>query len=946
MVTFSVPSLLGAAGVPPAHGIRQHRSDPVFGDGALAQQVLDAIDGVFYALELAGYRQVRWWMQISGASGSTGDTTHLTSHHPATLGYTLGWVDWPAEVGFPEPAPNDLVIAIAVRQRTRYEGAGPTFAVPLPTLGGLGPIADGVNESEIIVEADMRADQTLSSLQITVRQTGSFTLLGRQLGSLKVAAPTIAAVFVSDISAAAVNWQYTDSADDQPGLLPMFAEPAWVFGWPWDDDADRRFIAQIGTELYTAMENGSIATDWLLQTELLQTHTTGDLLAVCRNLPAPPAAADELISALKRRLAKVSGWAHHPRGGPFEGAEQLSWGRLLMLAHNLRVIDVLGTSSPSGNPADVAQVEALGVEADITGFYDSTGVNLDTTPMPHYVGCLQINQVGRVAVGWWQTRIAAPFDIDDDGQDEICWVPTLRRVTATLQTDDPAASTWRFTLDGDLDPPGVPTTGTWTFDLSGDPGSLHVHVDGNDDPANHPIDLPQGMPAVWNYIQTSSEPHMADRALESLSDVEAAIARAGHRTPLHGWEAYRMGEAILQLHADLQDWVNIPLVSSKIFHARDSDDRLETEVGRYLHPDSADGQLLVVRQWARKLLMGRRVEIDGRQHSAYTVAVDMARRAPDRTPVLQRLLDIVVDPVAAEQGEFVYDWSVKMAGGSVDVPIPGVPGGGGGMAGWITITKSRDGHQEWVQRYALGFLEGSAGLSGGTGHTKITSGTVTSDADWSQTDFNGPVDMIGGESGAFVFRWGWWGEIVFYGNGSKSPLKGDAGGSNVVLGPYVTVYEVGVATGGMNSAVDVIDLEQINRPEFVPHHVVAGEWMGAEAFFDTDSSVVRSEVVPQLEGMLAEHLRAFSSPHGRLLIEGHASAPGTEEYNLALSQRRAEAVCRALQVMLGDRFRIPEESIELLGLGESGAPGGPDGPDVQMARRVDVFMDADLMIGY
>ncbi len=259
----------------------------------------------------------------------------------------------------------------------------------------------------------------------------------------------------------------------------MFAEPAWVFGWPWDDDADRRFIAQIGAELYTAMESDAIATDWLLQTELLQTHTTGDLLAVCRNLPAPPPAADQLIRALKRRLAKVSGWAYHPRGGPFEGTEQLTWGRLLMLAHNLRVIDVLGTSSPSADPADVAQVEALGVEADITGFYETSGISLELTPRPEYIGCLQINQVGRVAVGWWQTRIEAPFDIDGDGQDETCWLPTLRRVTATLQTDDATASTWRFTLDGDLDPPGVPTTGTWTFDLSHDPGSLAVQIDGD-----------------------------------------------------------------------------------------------------------------------------------------------------------------------------------------------------------------------------------------------------------------------------------------------------------------------------------------------------------------------------------------------------------------------------------------------------------------------------------
>ena len=190
MVTFAVPSLLGAAGVPPAHGIRQHRSDPVFGDGAWLSR---------YSTP-STVSSMRWtWQDIGRCAGgcrsagrraSSGDTTHLTSHHPATLGYTLGWVDWPADIGLPQPAPDDLVIAIAVRQRTRYEGAGPTFAVPLPALDALGPITDGVNESVITVDVDVQADQTLSVVQITVRQTGSFTLLGRQLGSLKVAAPT------------------------------------------------------------------------------------------------------------------------------------------------------------------------------------------------------------------------------------------------------------------------------------------------------------------------------------------------------------------------------------------------------------------------------------------------------------------------------------------------------------------------------------------------------------------------------------------------------------------------------------------------------------------------------------------------------------------------------------------------------------------------------------
>ena len=65
-------------------------------------------------------------------------------------------------------------------------------------------------------------------------------------------------------------------------------------------------------------------------------------------------------------------------------------------------------------------------------------------------------------------------------------------------------------------------------------------------------------------------------------------------------------------------------------------------------------------------------------------------------------------------------------------------------------------------------------------------------------------------------------------------------------------------------------------------------------YFDYDSYVVK----PEFQSVVDQHARFLRAhPNARLVLEGNTDQRGSREYNLALGQKRAEAVRRALTLV-------------------------------------------------
>lgn len=179
---------------------------------------------------------------------------------------------------------------------------------------------------------------------------------------------------------------------------------------------------------------------------------------------------------------------------------------------------------------------------------------------------------------------------------------------------------------------------------------------------------------------------------------------------------------------------------------------------------------------------------------------------------------------------------------------------------------------------------------------------------------------IGAAAGAIV------GQAI--GHDTKATLEGAAIGaaigglSGAAIGRYMDQQEAALraAMAGSNAAT-------VSRIQNVLEVTYRGD-----VLFDFNSSVVKPGAYPEID-RLARILREY--PDTKIRIEGHTDNIGSEEYNLRLSQRRAEAV-RDLLVAKG----VSPSRITAIGYGESRPKASNDTSyGRQLNRRVEIFIE-------
>ena len=129
-----------------------------------------------------------------------------------------------------------------------------------------------------------------------------------------------------------------------------------------------------------------------------------------------------------------------------------------------------------------------------------------------------------------------------------------------------------------------------------------------------------------------------------------------------------------------------------------------------------------------------------------------------------------------------------------------------------------------------------------------------------------------------------------------------------------------IAGRGTQSTVTPVETAQRPSDTMGPANV------GRIVYFDYDSDAIK----PEFQALVESHARFLRSNGSRkVVVEGHTDERGGREYNLALGQRRAEALRRSLG-LLG----IGDNQVEAVSFGKEkpAAPGNDEAAWAQNRR--------------
>ncbi|MES2714726.1 MAG: peptidoglycan-associated lipoprotein Pal [Pseudomonadota bacterium] len=116
------------------------------------------------------------------------------------------------------------------------------------------------------------------------------------------------------------------------------------------------------------------------------------------------------------------------------------------------------------------------------------------------------------------------------------------------------------------------------------------------------------------------------------------------------------------------------------------------------------------------------------------------------------------------------------------------------------------------------------------------------------------------------------------------------------------------AGGGTGTGAPQSQVATVNLPGAAGAGTAGNAALGRVVYFDFDSFVVKDE----FRSLIDAHAKVLAAQRSkRLVIEGHTDDRGGREYNLALGQKRAEAVAKSLS-LLG----VQEAQLEAVSFGK------------------------------
>jgi peptidoglycan-associated lipoprotein len=170
---------------------------------------------------------------------------------------------------------------------------------------------------------------------------------------------------------------------------------------------------------------------------------------------------------------------------------------------------------------------------------------------------------------------------------------------------------------------------------------------------------------------------------------------------------------------------------------------------------------------------------------------------------------------------------------------------------------------------------------------------------------------------------------VFLAAALAAALAGCASGVKLDDVPVVDRSGTAVAPGGPGAGGGGATTVPQVRADEVPGSVTGPVNVSRLVYFDYDSYTIK----PEFQSLIESHAR-FLKQNGRrhIVIEGHTDERGGREYNLALGQRRSEAVRRALE-LLG----VGDNQVEAVSFGkEKPAVQGGDESAWAQNRRAEI----------